>query len=799
MKQQPAFPIALMILAVSLSSCSMTNLQQSSKLNIFEQTMAGDTYLSRLKSALESSPPKKPESPFEMMAVYGRRPDLPEPLPKDESERKKAIEDLNDKLAKLQKTNGKNSLALVPVMVKLIIASNSDSTIASAYLDRCLSICDDASRGTPIPAQALNAAASLHSLCSPNADYGVVAAYDPRVLKPALLLKIKAGGLNPDSRSTLSFLCIGLMAKSESKEACQLIELAMDYDKKNNKDTFVGEYPLKGVYALALKASGRDKEAAAIQDEFLALQKAQQAQLAVEADKELEKARKRAEIDPYGLVQATLHSATLHLNVQEKTKALELFNEVLPVYKKLPGSSEGDDLDRVVAEFVRAWLKAAEKKVDEQVIYTFLDTAEERAAQGLEQGKALGHGRLPGYARLPGYGGIHGRSQGFSVIDQLCHYYSNLHRLDDESALLKYVIEKRKELRPDDTEAIEQVTSRLSQLYEQCGLSQDATELKKVALADAERKYGKQDPHIFPVLVETAMGYQEQQHSEEAAPLMDRAASMIPDLEPADKCLTNLHNVVDYFSSQHELAKADKLLRAGYGVLRSTDDNYDVSSARSGLEQSLRKLVDKFSAAGEFESAESLIAFDRDPKNGFRGDDTTWPRQLSDLYLRHAAQMKKRGKLSESKRLLALSNTEFEKEVERTDRLHREPAFSNEIFSPENLKKHRQSQLEQLDLSDRKSAPQPAPFESGTPVHQWDPSSRLPHLEPRRLHKQGQVPLLVPSSMAPRCVAGFPKSEPSAKPKDSSSKKPLARPALPLFTPPPLDDARHRKNNNTEK
>src|SRR5262249_19263967 len=147
--------------------------------------------------------------------------------------------------------------------------------------------------------------------------------------------------------------------------------------------------------------------------------------------------------------------------------------------------------------------------------------------------------------------------------------------------------------------------------------------------------------------------------SEETLTLPNRAASianrMTPDAGRID--FSDLQRISEFCASHHKLEEEDKVLRKGSSLLRESSET-NSCIGQSSLDMASGSLIDKYKRLEEFDKAESLVSVvvsAEDP-----GRRVGWARELSDLYLRHAAKLKESGQKAKSKKLLALSNQQFE-------------------------------------------------------------------------------------------------------------------------------------------
>lgn len=569
--------------------------------------------------------------------------------------RETRLQELNRQLNDIEKVRGQDSLALVPVLVRIALVYN-DEAESSRCIKRALSIAENASPKRPTAEEATTAAQALE-MTSSLPVIRDLPIDQTRLLKCVFLLKLEAEGFNSGNYQTLLALTSSLNKKSGAAESCQLLELVI------GKTGYLVPYdePLKATYKEALLSAGRNDEAKVVEAELEARKKQRVAEIEQQLEKALEQARIRAEIDPYGLVQAELRLATFQSGEGDRKSALSHFSNVCRNYGELQPSGDNGELDRELKDWFRSLLRAG-MALDDQTIYSFVDACEERDART--------------------------HSARSCALEAMKENFSGAKCME----LLQHVLDKRRQMRPHDTRAIERVSGELARLYIHSGESAPLVELQKSTLEDAETRFGKDDPRLIPPLVDLADVYHKQGRDEDALPLMDQAASLVDRLKPNGYPFPYIQHMVYFYARRDQLAKADRVLRLGYRLLQQAGDESGLPSAC--LNDALRSLIEKYQHSEDYEKAESMIGLAREncEKLYF---DRSWIGRLNNIYLAHAVQLKEQGKPSQARKVLALSDTELEKALKRNAQNCKN---SGTPYSDERPRKERRKMLKERGL-----------------------------------------------------------------------------------------------------
>lgn len=576
------------------------------------------------------------------------------------------VEKANEVRKKLGETEiavGKESVLLVPLLVQLAIVAQNDPHRQS-YLDRAIALAEEEAKRGGAGEGALEAAEVLSAYIASTGYLRVAPTINSlQVSEVVLELMLGADGFTSEAVKPLLQVSQLLAQQGELTEAIELAKLGRDYlSNIHSREANAIGMTIDIHYADLLKQAGRSSEAKETEAQIEATRKKLAADVATQADQKTEKALERAEIDPSGLVTAQLQAALPHLEAGDKDVAYALFDKALSTYKTLETSNTDAAIDHDLNRFVATWLAQTKKKSDEQIIFKVVDAENQKAGKD---------------------------NQPHQVLSTIVTYYCKLHRYKDATYLLQQALEKRKQLQPNGA-AVQEVLALLDQVYNQSDLADKSLEIRIQSLSTAEAQYGKNDPHIVAPLLALAEKYRYKLEVDKARPLQARAASIILAADQIDQ--QQILELARFDVEINNLAEADALLRKGYEQSRSSL-NMD---SFTWLDQMLRTLMNKYEQLEEFAKAESV--FDVAMKN--RVSEKTkngWARQLSTIYLKHAARLKREGKLAQSKQFLAKSNAEYKRELNRLKQLR---TGSSSSACPADYESLRQSEVADLGLAD---------------------------------------------------------------------------------------------------
>jgi hypothetical protein len=545
--------------------------------------------------------------------------------------REKRLKELSQQMHDIEQVSGLDSLPLVPLLIRQALV-HSDASESSRCIQRALRIAENASARHPPAKEALNAAQALEETLS-LPSLRNLPSEQTRLLKCVFLLKLEAQGLDSNSCRTLTNLTSSLNKDSLAVESCQLLELATSHFDEKFANT---DESLKQSYKEALLCAGRKSEADVVEQELASLRKQRNAETEKHMDAAVEAARKRAEIDPYSLAEAELQYASFESGTGNKQSTLIHFGNASRIYRELQTSGDYGQIDRSMTNVLREILRARDLELDEKTLYSFVDDAEERAARAHQT-----------------------RSYVEYAFDD-CRPFAGNRYYD----LLRHMLDKRRQLRPHDSQATGKLSAELARHDVDSGSPGELANQRKSLFEEAETRFGKADPQLLAPLVELGDKYHKQGQDELALQHMDRAAALLDRLKPTGYPFPYIQHMVYFYARVNELEKADKALRIGYKLLRRTDDQS--ASGGACLDDALRSLVERYQNAEEYVKAESLIALAQQNRDKLTNDGL-WIDRLNKIYLAHAAQLKRQGKLSQAKKILALSNAEFEKQLKRTE------------------------------------------------------------------------------------------------------------------------------------
>lgn len=569
-------------------------------------------------------------------------------------EKKKEIQ---KQMEEVEHASGKDSLRLVPLLVKLAVIAQDDPNRQS-YLDQAITISETAARTGQTKDGASEAARSIAVYSDSIWRMRRAVPIDAlRASKVVLELTLLTDGFTTEAVENL--LKVGQLLAQQGKflEAIEIVRLGKNYlSSVHSPAANAASMRINSQYSALLKSAGREKEAKDVDAQIEVERKNQTTRATALVDEQVEKALERAEVDPYGLTKAQAQAAVAHLAAGDKAEAYSWFEKALSTYKTLDTSD--DELSRYLNDFAASWLAKVDRKAEEQmIIEKIIQLDEARAHKGNRYSPTLA-----------------------TIVD----HYTQLHRYDDAISLLQRILEKRKQFQPPNETAVQEIFEALDRVYTASGKEDKSLEVRILSLYSAEAQYGKNDSRIIQPLLKLAEKYRDKNDIEQEKPLMLRTAAL---MLATNQFEDEISRIVEFYVKINQLAEADKFVQEGYKYSQTSPDSIRLSC----LDQALQTLMEKYEKLEEFDKAECLLHAAM--KN--RPLETRWVRELSDLHLKHAAQLDRQGKTTESKKLLATSNAEYEQELNRLKQLRNNGAS----VCPADYEKSRQSDVTNLGLA----------------------------------------------------------------------------------------------------
>ncbi|MBX9721007.1 MAG: hypothetical protein K2X81_06420, partial [Candidatus Obscuribacterales bacterium] len=273
--------LASLLICTSCNHGQQSSVQSSGDRPVVTPALSSSSFSARLNKALGDEAPSAESSSLLNVSMLQQSAKMEEAeLRKLEGKaRRDKLEQMKDQLVDSEKIYGKNSLAIVPLLVSLSIADDNDRE-SSAYSNRCLNISSGASISDVDKEQASIASRYLVLLADSNT---LRPAYLPgrvdssAMLELALLLQVKSDGWNSYSSELLAFITPHLLRASRHAEVCDIIKVVLDYAQRTKSIAKIDPSgQLRCLYINCLRSAGREKEIGPIQEQLTKLQEQMQ-------------------------------------------------------------------------------------------------------------------------------------------------------------------------------------------------------------------------------------------------------------------------------------------------------------------------------------------------------------------------------------------------------------------------------------------------------------------------------------------------------------------------------------------
>ncbi len=561
----------------------------------------------------------------------------------------KKRQELEKKIAEVERTQGSNSIALIPWLMQLYYCPQSvaDSALTSradpGLLERSLNITEAYLQGgkcspgdasyiarfltlRPVPGfrVTLDSRRIYESRSSESDKTEELAERMQRAIYKLRLISVGCDGI-----SSLPALCAYLQGRGKGNEGVALYQSSCDFleklDAENKQQILLSLYPQ---YMSALQQIGQPSAAQDIKKKLEVIQAKQYDTQAARAQETLLLARKRAEVDPVGLVENLLSSAQVSLHQKKKTDALALYNEALNAYSSIPPEDDVSDVAESLWATVNLFLASAETKADESILYQLVDAFEKREAS------------------------VKGRHRAQADIDGAVDRFTELHRTGDAIKFLRYVLEKRRKLRPGDAAAIQDITRRLQSLYSETGDFDKSEEFALDALKSAEMS--KDEGVQLRALIDLATTYKAEHKFEGADATITKAVNIVLKSKNSQVVSEHGYALISWLIEDGKLKEAETIVRHAYDIAPSTNNGLPF------LQHGVSQLLSAYQHQSKFSEPEALIDFlkNKDPLHA-----NTWMPAENELYLAIARELKKNGKTAEVKAYLGKSKIVFDKQI----------------------------------------------------------------------------------------------------------------------------------------
>lgn len=579
------------------------------------------------------------------------------------------------RLSDIEKSSGTNSVQLVPILVQLAALPGLDDGLRN--LQRAVSIANTAPITPGKKSDNMTAAEWLYMAASPDTFFVVeggsksgsaILTDDLRktMLESSFKLGLKTAGLSSDVFDTLLAL---LDVYCTQKDTDKLVAIARstlsalstsDTDQvRRMKKKFLGNY------RQLLNKLHNTAELANLDKISTAEHAREKTDYLISTTEKAKEAEKRAEVDPHGLIEARLRNAAALLSTGDKAKAFEQYRSVIKLYRDMPVINIDYDVTRTMWGGFTSALRKAETKADEQIIYDFIDADIAKMCTD-KTGSTL--------RRRGGFSG---------QLSDVTRYFVDMHRNDEAIRFLSYARDKVKQVCPDNVDTYNSLSEELRQMYERFGDIENANKVAQEQLASLTLKDANTANHLLGV----ATFYVRIDNFDKANSIIEQVFSIMqgnPDLFKKRGGLYRFQNVAQEYDRKNKPKEAEPWIRKLIDIIAKNHTQFedDVSAAADPV----KAICKEFCRAGDFESAEALELYAQKSFADFP-EKTDFSRDLADIYLKHAAKLQKEGKSSSAKKILALSDEQFDKSL---------ATYSADYI--ERLKQSRQEQLKQYGL-----------------------------------------------------------------------------------------------------
>lgn len=463
-----------------------------------------------------------------------------------------------------------------------------------------------------------------------------------RALKTEYSLRVRADGFDQTLMRDLEDIAPQLIKAGKAEEAADLYARAV---KESGELDEASKERLMDNYLKTLAAANRTAEIAAINAEKQRKQESARKEAEAIAEKALADAKRKRETDPDNYVNALLSLAKLKMNDHRGTESMVLAREALAVAQKTPEFND-DNFIKSLWSYCAQYVSESEaaNAKDDRFISDVINFDERQRAEHFNYGRC-------------------------SDISATLKALKDRKRYAEAETLLKQIIAARKKYRAQDLVALSTGYENLCKFFKERGEEARYQEVRSIVLSFLAVRYRNAEPRtILPRLLVVSNRLQDGE-LEEAQVILDQ---VLPTVETHKEsaasnqyraeALNQLRRITDIYLVNDQAEKADALLRRAIelytkGVSGVSPDYW--------LRMSFDKLADIYSAKGNYAAAEDLLKVDiaaRTRKAGLDSEENINARlRLSELYLMHSEYCKAKGEETETTRLLAESEAEFNK------------------------------------------------------------------------------------------------------------------------------------------
>lgn len=558
---------------------------------------------------------------------------------------------LLNRLAEIEKSSGGSSVKLVPILLQLAALPGLDDGLRN--VQRAVSIANAAPL-TPDKKSDNMAAAEWLYIAGSSDTFFVVAGgansgsailtdgVRESMLKASFKLGLKVAGLNSDVLDTLLSLCDTYRKQRHSDELIAIgratlnaLAASTDSEKTHSmKRKFLKNYQ-QNLMAL------RNTEELAYLDRLASDErKKDKVEFLHSTLEQLQDAEKRAEVDPYRLLNARVRYASALLSNGDKAKAFEQYRVALKSYRDMPVSNVDRDVTQTIWNGILYALRNVDTKADELIIYDLVEA------------------HLEKYNREVKRRGLR-KTEFTSYLNEVTRYYMDKHRNDSAIEFLSKTRDKVKKLCPSDYDTYNEVCEDLRQLYERFGDVDRASEVAQEQLDSLTQKDSTAAGHLLGV----AAFYVRIDNFEKANSIINQVLAIMqsnPESFKAKRGLYRFQQVAQEYDRKSHPKEADIWIRKLVEIVKK--NKFAFEKDLSWADNTVRVISKEYCRAGDFESAEALVLFAQSSfSNVF--EEIDFSRDLAEVYTKHAASLKKEGKAGQAQKALAQSNDWFNRSL----------------------------------------------------------------------------------------------------------------------------------------
>jgi len=558
---------------------------------------------------------------------------------------------LLNRLSEIERSSGGNSVRLVPILLQLAALPGLDDGLRN--VQRALAIANAAPLTADKQSDNMAAAEWLYIAGSQDTFFVVAGGANSgsailtddlreSMLKASFKLGLKVAGLNSDVLDTLLCLSDIYCKKKHSEELiaigrATLNALAASADSKESnsmKRKFLKNYQ-KNLTAL------RNTEELDYLDRLESDErKSQKVEFLQSSLVQLQEAEKRAEVDPYSLLNARVRYASALLSNGDKVKAFDQYRSVLKAYRDMPVANVDGDVTRTIWNGILYALKNADTKADEQVIYDLVEAQLEKLNREVKRN---------GSRRIDFTG----------QLNEVARYYMDKHRNDSAIEFMSKTRDKVKKICPSDYYTYNKVSEELRQLYERFGDVDRAKEVAQEQLASLTEKDSTAAGHLLGI----ATFYVRIDNFEKANSIINQVFAIMqtnPESFKQKRSLYRFQHVAQEYDRKNHPKDADLWIRKLVEIIKKNKSAFEKDL--SWADDPVRVVSKEYCKAGDFESAEALVLYAQSSFANFT-DEIDFSKDLAEIYTKHAAKLQKDGKTSQAQKVLALSNDWFNRSI----------------------------------------------------------------------------------------------------------------------------------------